>query len=263
AGDFWVAVTGVDPEEASAFATSGADADYIAAVERLWLDAPVRPDLHESTRQIGAPTAWEAGIDGTGVRIAVLDTGVDAEHPDLAGQVALAEDFSGSGNVSDHVGHGTHVAATAAGTGAGSDGLRTGVAPGATILSGKVLGDDGNGALSGVIDGMEWAVAHEADVVNMSLGSSGGDGTGPLDQALNTLSEQTDTLFVVSAGNDGPGVATLGSPGTADAALTVGAVDRDESLAEFSSRGPRPGDLAVKPDLTAPGVGIVAARAAG
>src|SRR5699024_6622887 len=61
----------------------------------------------------------------------------------------------------------------------------------------------------------------------------------------------------------GPGVATLGSPGTADAALTVGAVDRDESLAEFSSRGPRPGDLAVKPDLTAPGVGIVAARAAG
>lgn len=263
AEDFWTTITGVPAEEAAQFATSGAEADLTSSVERLWLDAPVHADLHESVAQIGAPTAWEAGIDGSGVTVAVLDTGVDADHPDLAGQVTLQEDFSGSGNLIDHVGHGTHVAATAAGTGDGSDGLRKGVAPGALIISGKVLGDDGNGATSGVIAGMEWAVAQDADVINMSLGGGPTDGTDPLSQALNTLSEDSDSLFVVAAGNDGPASSTIGSPGSADAALTVGAVDRDESLAEFSSRGPRLNDLAVKPDLTAPGVGIVAARADG
>ncbi|WP_114907349.1 S8 family serine peptidase [Ornithinimicrobium murale] len=262
-GEFWASLTGVPADEAAEFAATGDQAGLTSSVERLWLDAPVRTVLHESTAQIGAPTAWEAGIDGTGVTVAVLDTGVDADHPDLAGQVTLQEDFSGSGNLVDHVGHGTHVAATAAGTGDGSDGLRKGVAPGASIISGKVLGDDGNGATSGVIAGMEWAVAQDADVINMSLGGGATDGTDPLSQALNALSGESDSLFVVSAGNDGPGSSTIGSPGSADAALTVGAVDRDETLADFSSRGPRLTDLAVKPDLTAPGVGIVAARADG
>lgn len=263
AEDFWAELTGVPAQEAAELATSDVEPELTSSVERLWLDAPVSADLHESTAQIGAPTAWEAGLDGTGVTVAVLDTGVDADHPDLAGQVTLQEDFSGSGNLVDHVGHGTHVAATAAGTGEGSGGLRKGVAPGASIISGKVLGDDGSGATSGVIAGMEWAVAQDADVINMSLGGGATDGTDPLSQALNTLSEESDSLFVVSAGNEGPGASTIGSPGSADAALTVGAVDRDESLAEFSSRGPRLNDLAVKPDLTAPGVGIVAARASG
>ncbi|MFD1326283.1 S8 family serine peptidase, partial [Micromonospora sonneratiae] len=84
----------------------------------------------------------------------------------------------------------------------------------------------------------------------------------PLEQAVNTLTAQTGTLFVIAAGNDG-GEGTVGSPGSADAALTVGAVDRDDELAEFSSRGPRVGDEAIKPDVTAPGVDIVAARASG
>src|SRR5699024_8539345 len=166
AGSFWASVTGVPAEKAAEMATTATEPELTASIERLWLDAPVHADLHESTTQIGAPAAWEAGIDGAGVTVAVLDTGVDAEHPDLAGQVDLQEDFSGSGNVLDHVGHGTHVAATAAGTGAGSDGLRKGVAPGASIISGKVLGDDGSGSTSGVIAGMEWAVAQEADVIN-------------------------------------------------------------------------------------------------
>lgn len=263
AGTFWTSLTGVPAAEAAERATTATEPELTSSIERLWLDAPVHADLHESTTQIGAPTAWEAGIDGAGVTVAVLDTGVDVEHPDLAGQVDLQQDFSGSGNVLDHVGHGTHVAATAAGTGAGSDGLRKGVAPGASIISGKVLGDDGSGSTSGVIAGMEWAVAQEADVINMSLGGGATDGTDPLSQALNALSAESDALFVVSAGNDGPGPSTIGAPGSADAALTVGAVDRDESLADFSSRGPRLTDLAVKPDLTAPGVGIVAARASG
>ncbi|HWM72692.1 MAG TPA: S8 family serine peptidase [Nocardioides sp.] len=256
----------VDKDGASAFWESVTDAGQsrlAAGVQKLWLDGKASADLDRSVAQIGAPTAWEAGYDGTGVTVAVLDTGVDAEHPDLAGQVGAEENFSESETVQDGFGHGTHVAATIAGTGDGSDGLRKGVAFGATILSGKVLDDSGSGWESDIIAGMEWAVGAGADVVNMSLGGGPTDGTDPLSLAVNELSDTTDTLFVVSAGNDGPGASTVGTPGTADRALTVGAVDRDESLADFSSRGPRLGDLAIKPDITAPGVDIAAARASG
>ncbi|WP_198663359.1 S8 family serine peptidase [Jiangella endophytica] len=253
AAQFWAALA---PEGDAVTTLSG-------GIEKLWLDTRVEATLDRSVAQIGAPAAWESGLDGTGVTVAVLDTGVDAEHPDLAGQVAAAADFSGSPSTADRFGHGTHVAATIAGTGAGGDPQRPGVAPGARILAGKVLGDDGFGDTSSVIAGMEWAVEQGADVVNMSLGGGPSDGTDPLSVALNELSAASDTLFVVSAGNDGPGAVSIGSPGSADAALTVGAIDRDESLAEFSSRGPRLGDQAIKPDITAPGVGIVAARAAG
>ncbi|UXY24345.1 S8 family peptidase [Streptomyces cynarae] len=236
-----------------------------AATPRVWLDGRVAPVLDRSTAQINAPAAWKAGYEGQGVKVAVLDTGVDAAHPDLAGRIAESKDFSGSGNTVDHFGHGTHVASIVGGTGAASSGSRKGVAPKAELLIGKVLGDDGYGSESQVIDGMEWAAAEHAKVVNMSLGSDEPtDGTDPMSQALNTLSASGDTLFVVAAGNAGQsGDSTIGSPGAADAALTVGAVDRDDSLASFSSRGPRLGDKAVKPDVTAPGVGIVAARASG
>jgi len=99
-------------------------------------------------------------------------------------------------------------------------------------------------------------------VVNMSLGGPPSDGIDPLSDALTQITDRTGTLFVVAAGNEGAAY-TVGSPGLAPAALTVGAVDRDETLAEFSSRGPTAGDLGLKPEITAPGVGIVAARATG
>jgi subtilisin family serine protease len=234
------------------------------AVEHIDLDRRIEVDLEHSVPQIGAPSAWAAGFDGTGTTVAVLDTGYDATHPDLAGVVTAAENFTESPDTTDHFGHGTHVAATVAGTGAASGGQRTGVAPGADVIVGKVLGDDGYGMESWVLAGMEWAARSGADVVNMSLGGDPTDGTDPLSQAVNALTEETGTLFVVSAGNSGEnGASTVGSPGSATSALTVGAVDRDEALAPFSSRGPRVGDLAVKPDITAPGVDIVAARAAG
>ena len=240
------------------------DAARAAATPRISLDGKVKAVLDRSTGQINAPTAWKAGYEGQGVKVGVLDTGVDSNHPDLSGRIAEAKDFSGSGNTDDHFGHGTHVASIVGGTGAASGGTRRGVAPHADLLIGKVLDDNGYGSESGVIDGMEWAADEHAKVVNMSLGANEQtDGTDPMSQALNTLTASTGTLFVVAAGNAGPGQSTVGSPGAADAALTVGAVDRDDSLAPFSSRGPRFGDGAVKPDVTAPGVGIVAARAAG
>ncbi|MFJ2952723.1 S8 family serine peptidase [Streptomyces sp. NPDC087226] len=253
-GTFWKTLT-VD---------GTSDAARAAATPRVSLDGKVKAVLDRSTAQVNAPTAWKAGYEGQGVKVAVLDTGVDASHPDLAGRVTEAKDFSGSASTDDRFGHGTHVAATVGGTGAAAAGTRRGVAPQADLLVGKVLGDDGYGSESQVIDGMEWAAGTGAEVVNMSLGADvQTDGTDPMSQALNALSASDDTLFVVAAGNAGPDVTTVGSPGAADAALTVGAVDRDDSLAPFSSRGPRYGDGAVKPDVTAPGVGIVAARAAG
>lgn len=255
AGRFWAALR---PKGAEA-------ANFSSGVAKIWLDARVEPDLEHSVPQIGAPAAWAAGVDGDGVRVAVLDTGVDADHPDLRGKVAAAANFSASPDEEDRFGHGTHVAATVAGTGAGPDSAppRPGVAPAATILSGKVLDDSGSGLSSDVIAGMEWAVEQGADVVNMSLGSPAGDGLDPVSTSVNRLSAQSDTLFVASAGNSGPGEYTIGSPGAADAAIAVGAVDRNDRVADFSSRGPRLHDLAIKPDVTAPGVGIVAARAEG
>ncbi|MFF3878370.1 S8 family serine peptidase [Streptomyces sp. NPDC001978] len=243
----------------SADATSRTTAPGIASV---WLDAVVKPSLDVSVPQIGGPQAWQAGFDGTGTRIAVLDTGIDTTHPDLAGKVVAEHNFTNSADSSDHFGHGTHVASIAAGTGAKSDGKYKGVAPGASLLNGKVLDDTGSGDTSGIIAGMEWAVAEKANVVNLSLGASDEAGIDPLEEAVNRLSAETGTLFVVAAGNNGDqGPGTISTPGSADAALTVGAVDKQDHLASFSSTGPRVGDSGIKPDLTAPGVDIAAAEA--
>ncbi|WP_432044133.1 S8 family serine peptidase [Streptomyces cadmiisoli] len=240
---------------------SAANRGTAPGIASVWLDAVVEVSLDKSVPQIGGPQAWKAGLDGTGSRIAVLDTGIDATHPDLAGQVVAERNFTDSPDTLDRLGHGTHVASTAAGTGAKSGGLYKGVAPGARILNAKVLGDRGFGAHSGIIAGMEWAVAEKADVVNLSLGGTDTPGVDPVEEAVNNLSAETGTLFVIAAGNLGSqGAGSIGSPGSADAALTVGAVDKQDRLASFSSIGPRVGDGAIKPDLTAPGVDIGAAR---
>lgn len=227
---------------------------------KVWLDQPLWAQLDESVPVIGAPDAWDAGFDGTGIIVAVLDTGVDGEHPDLADRIVMERNFTDSDTVSDRQGHGTHVAGTIAGTGAASDGLYKGVAPGAQIMNGKVLDDSGSGPTSGVIAGAEWAAENGAHIVNMSLGGAVTDGSDPLSVAIGNLSEEHGTLFVVSAGNNYRD-RSISSPGSAPAALTVGGVDNNRFLAPFSSRGPRIGDFGIKPDVTAPGVGITAARA--
>ncbi|GAA1566678.1 S8 family serine peptidase [Actinomadura kijaniata] len=239
-------------------------------VRHVWLDRRVRatalptvaaPRLDRNLTQIGAPAAWKAGATGNGVKVAVLDTGADTSHPDLKDRVAEARNFSEAKDAVDRHGHGTHVAATVAGTGRASGGARRGVAPEAGLLVGKVLDDQGYGSDSNVIAGMEWA-APRARIVNMSLGGGPTDGTDPLSKALDGLAARHGTLFVVAAGNDG-GIGSVGAPGTADSALTVGAVDEADALAGFSSRGPRGGRFAAKPEIVAPGVDIVAARAKG
>lgn len=228
----------------------------------VWLDRRVHALLDQSVPLVGAPTAWATGLDGSGVTVAVLDTGIDRTHPDLADRVVEAADFTGSGDTADRTGHGTHVASTVVGTGAASDGRYRGVAPGADLLAGKVLDDRGDGNTSWLIEGMEWAAEQGADVVNVSLGTPWStDGTDPASLALDRLTEEYDTLFVAAAGNAGDTL-TVSSPAVADRALAVGAVDKvtGTSLGSYSSRGPRPADAAVKPNIVAPGTDIVAAR---
>ncbi|WP_238598099.1 S8 family serine peptidase [Saccharothrix sp. ALI-22-I] len=222
-------------------------------VKKIWLDGIRKPSLDRSVAQIGTPTAWQAGYTGKGVKVAVLDSGVDQTHPDLAGREVLERNFSEDPDTSDLVGHGTHVAATVASAGV----KYRGVAPDAQILDGKVCSLDC--AESWIVDGMQWAADQGADVINMSLGGTDTPEVDPLEQAIETLSARTGTLFVVAAGNSGA-PETLSSPASADAALAVGAVNRDDSIADFSSRGPRVGDGAPRPDITAPGVDIVAAK---
>ncbi|PPK63814.1 S8 family serine peptidase [Actinokineospora auranticolor] len=228
----------------------------LASTGKVWLDGKVTAGLDRSAAQIGAPQAWQAGVTGRGVTVAVLDTGVDQTHPDLAGQEIGEHNFTDSADNVDRVGHGTHVASIIAGTGA----KYRGIASGARILDGKVLDDHGYGLQSWIVAGMEWATAQGADVVNLSLGGADTPGIDPVEEAVNRLSASTGKLFVVAAGNNGA-ARTIDSPGSADAALTVGSVGREDKLSSFSSRGPRI-DGALKPDITAPGENIVAAKAA-
>ncbi|MFE6037012.1 S8 family serine peptidase [Streptomyces sp. NPDC056452] len=248
---FWADVTGTRARSA-------------AGLKKLWLDRKVQATLDRSTKQVGADLAWAAGYDGKGTKVAVLDTGVDAEHPDLKGRIAASENFTDSDTTDDRQGHGTHTISTVGGSGAAGDGRNKGVAPGADLLAGKVLNDSGSGAESWIIAGMQWAVDQKADVVSMSLGSqTPTDCTDPMSVAAEELARNKDTLFVIAAGNSGPTLNTVSSPGCAPGVLTVGAVDRDDSTAQFSSRGPAIGSHTLKPEISAPGVDISAAAAGG
>ena len=206
---------------------------------------------------VGAVPWWGAGVMGAGVRIAVLDTGLDAAHPDFAGRVVGSRNFVGgvpcgspSGSLDGH-GHGTHVAGVALGSGAGTplpddDWRYAGVAPGAELAVAKVMTDAGAGLNSDLIGAMEWAARPEgvapcgigADIVNLSLGSearptrlNSGSDTDMVSYALNRLAVQYGTLFVVAAGNSGPFLGSvLEAPGSAAQALTVAATAKDHDV---------------------------------
>jgi subtilisin family serine protease len=257
------AVLSTEKRQARTFWTSVApqgSATLGAGVDKLWLDGRVKASLKESVPLIGAGEAWAAGYTGKGVKVAVLDTGIDADHPDFAGLIDGTASFVPGEAVDDVNGHGTHVAGTIVGSGTASGGENKGVAPGADLYVGKVLGGaEGYGQDSWVMAGMQWAAESGADVVNMSLGDSyPTDGSDPMSQTVDALSAQYGTLFVIAAGNSGP--ESISAPGAAAAALTVAATDKQDRLASFSSTGPLAHSGGMKPDIAAPGVDITAAR---
>ncbi|WP_374311916.1 S8 family serine peptidase [Microbacterium sp.] len=258
AASAWQTLTAPDARSFSA------SPQLAAGIEAIHLDGKVQATLDSSVDYIDAPEAWADGYTGEGVTVAVLDTGYDDTHPDLQGRVLDgSKSFVPGEDVdADPNGHGTHVASTIAGTGAASDGTHRGVADGADLLVGKVLGADGSGQDSWIIEAMEWA-GQNAPIVSMSLGSrEASDGTDLMAASLNAIAEETGALFVVAAGNAGA-AETIGAPGSAVEAFTVGSVDDPSgALSYFTSQGPLSRSGALKPDVTGPGADVTAARSA-
>lgn len=192
----------------------------------------------------GVPEQWRKSR-GEGIKVAVLDTGIEEEHPDLQGAVEAARDFTGSRRgVRDAVGHGTHVAGT---IGARQNGVGViGVAPGCRLLVGKVLGDSGSGSGASVAAGIDWARESGADLISMSLGSPHFDRemAEAVERALGA-----GVLVICAAGNDGVND-SVNFPARMKRTLAVGAVDRNGRVTRFSSRGP-------EVDICAPGQDVL------
>ncbi|MCK4623961.1 MAG: S8 family serine peptidase [Phycisphaerae bacterium] len=214
--------------------------------------------------KINATDVWNLGINGSGINVSIVDTGIYAEHTDLDDlddNVATDDpkilrwiDYvNGSLNMYDDHGHGTHVAGTVSGTGAG--GLETGVAPGTNLLVAKVFNSAGDAYSSDVIAAFQWSIDSGADVISFSGGSSEHDDT--MTAAINNITA-AGVVPVIAAGNDGPGASTINCPGDEKGALTVGSTDSADTVAPKSSRGPVTLNETtyIKPDVAAPGVNI-------
>ncbi|MEH7514379.1 S8 family serine peptidase [Gottfriedia acidiceleris] len=205
----------------------------LPGVKAVYPDQKYHADLADSVPLIGAPDVWSKhdqnnqGITGKGVTVAVIDTGVDYNHPDLGGgfgqghKVVGGYDFINHDNdPMDDQGHGTHVSGIIA-----AHGNVTGVAPDASITAYKVLNQYGEGDDSDIIAGIEASISPDnpfpADVINMSIGGPG-DGNDPLSQAAHNAVD-AGVVVVAAAGNSGPDYGTIGAPAIAEGVLAVGA----------------------------------------
>ena len=239
-------------------------------VKDVYPNYEVHTTLMDSVPLINADDVWDLGYTGEGMTIAIIDTGIDYTHSDLGScfgdgcKVISGYDFVNDDNdpMDDH-GHGTHCAGIAA-----SNGTLKGVAPDAKLLAYKVLNASGSGTWSQVISGIERSVdpnndgdfSDHADVISMSLGGSGNPDD-PVSRAVDNAVD-AGVVAVIAAGNGGPREQSIRSPGTARKAITVGATDKYDSIAYFSSRGPVTwkNDIIIKPDIVAPGRYICSAQ---
>src|SRR5579863_4870859 len=244
-------------------------------VTYISLDRQLGASLDYTAAAVSAPTAWSYGLEGDGIGVAVIDSGV-YNHPDLnaanssKSRIVYRQSFIG-GVLNDDFGHGTHVAGILAGNGSSSDqqgAFRTfkGIAPHANILDLRVLDQNGASNDSVVIAAIEKAVQlknqYNVRVINLSLGRQSFESCtqDPLCQAVEAA-WKAGIVVVVAAGNEGRnGYSTILSPGSAPHAITVGAMKTeatmntsDDRIASYSSRGPTNIDLIAKPDVVAPG----------
>lgn len=220
-----------------------------ATVERVFRVS----DMY-ANQQIGAAAVQQSGLTGNGVRVAILDTGVDTSHQELQGRVALTQNFT-SDDSTDVVGHGTHVAGIIAGQGVQnfSDRNRAlGVAPGAELIVAKVCNSQGWCSEGDIVAGIQWAVAQKARVINMSLG--GGAFLAHCDDdslaAQANWAARQGVVVVAAAGNSGESTEGIATPGCGSQVIAVGAVDSSDARASWSNYG-------VPLDVMAPGVGIL------
>lgn len=245
-------------------------------VRSLWLDRPIRWDLAESVPLVGAPLVWETfGSTGRGVTVAVFDTGIDTQHPDLTSRVANTvrafgitydqPNFVEAPVMTDVNIHGTHVAGIIAGTGAASDRTYRGVAPGARLLAVAAL-DSAVPTIFHAITSYGWILENQEQYGIRVVANSWGMDQGGHPLPENPVNVATLALYeaglvvVFSAGNDGPNPNTMGTIKNVPWVISVAAGTKSRGLISFSSRGV-PGDALLEPDVTAPGYLIYAARA--
>jgi len=212
--------------------------------------SPLAETVPVGISQVKAPSAWDASR-GKGIKVAILDTGIDAAHPDLAPNVKGAVSFVPGETPMDGHGHGTHCAGTigAAENGAGV----VGVAPAASLYAVKVLSNSGSGNWSWLIAGLNWCIQNKINIASMSLG--GGGAPTALETMCNTAFAN-GVLLVAAAGNSGPGMNTVGQPGKYKNVVAVSAIDSANVIASFSSRGP-------EVELAAPGVNVLSCKPGG
>ena len=216
-------------------------------------------------------------LDGSGVRVGILDTGIDASHPDLAGKVKAFKDFTAAQNPNptDENSHGTHTAGTI--VGGATSGTSIGVAPKAQLIVGKIFDAQGSAKDEDILRAMQWVADPDGNPDTndfaMLVSNSWGDDSpfadrDPKDEPLCGVLDnwvKLGMLPVFAAGNSGPGATTVGLPGGCPASLTVGATDSADRAAYFSSRGPAKwkSSSLVKPDVSAPGVNVKSAKPGG
>jgi serine protease AprX len=260
-------------------------------VASIHWDRPSGGKLNRAAVAVGARAVQrELGFDGAGVGVAIIDSGITGWHDDLTYQgsnpnvkvvngqrvVQFVDFVNGRTAPYDDNGHGSHVAGIIAGNGYDTNGARAGIAPAADLVSLKVLDDHGGGYISNVIAALDWVVtnhsAYNVRVVNLSVGAAVSESynTDPLTLAAKRVVD-AGVVVVTAAGNLGKNPVTgkvqyggITAPGNAPWVLTVGAnsdqgtvTRRDDIMASYSSRGPTAHDYAAKPDVVAPGTGIV------
>jgi subtilisin family serine protease len=289
-----VAVVSSDPDQRSALMAAAAEGDVILSVEpelihhaltvtadytrgyhdgvtdlyeRLNGDtngsaasavAPVPVDNDEFTWGLQASRVSTSCRTGRGVRIAVLDTGFDVDHPDFAGRSVTTQSFIAGETVQDAHGHGTHCIGTSCGPVKPDGTRRYGVATAAEIFAGKVLSDSGSGSDQGILAGINWALANDCRIVSMSLGADL-DQVSNLYETVGRRALDRGTLIVAAAGNNAsrpgnPGF--VGVPANSSSIMAIAALDPANRAARFSARSStRTGDGG-RIDLAAPGVNV-------
>lgn len=255
-------ITNIHPNKVHNFIES--PEEFISPLSDSNLNSSRLPDIIRTKKLL------EQGHNGTGIIIAILDTGIDATHPDLTDKIVHETSFVNTNygypdneDAVDRNGHGTGVAGVAAGTGKASNGLYAGIAPGAKLWNVKVLNSFGSGREAGIIAGIEYATlgpnnqrdSSDPDIINLSLG--GPSKPEDLSRLVVNAAVAEGVVVTASAGNRGPFFSSIGSPGGAIQAITVGATTLDGELTKFSSRGFNLG-LYPDPDIVAPGQDIIA-----
>lgn len=219
-------------------------------------------DTAESTWGLKATGAVDSPFTGKGIKVAVLDTGIDADHPDFRARSIISESFVADGTTDDIQGHGTHCAGTIFGPRAPGPGPVPGYgcAPEATLYVGKVLNNSGFAPEGAVFEGMEWALDAGCDIVSMSLGRPVRRGEAPsaIYERIAASALADGCLFIAAAGNDSARasgrIAPVSEPANTPSIMAVAAVDETLGVADFSNGGINPDGGSV--DIAAPGVGV-------